>query len=445
MSEFFENFNSSIEPKKTAQKQNQKPKAEKKDKIQELEDDLSNMQITPKSIDILLKNLKQHHKIFKKNGIPEFLELFLKKASVEGNSKIKGQIKKFLDLYANKEEEDNEVFIDNIKNDSETSIGSKIEISIEKKLDDAITKIITKEDIKNQEEKILDLLENYDQPNEKAKIYLTLLTFYGKKKWFFEKAVCTLEKLSEILRNNEEVIFLDFDIKKIVKSNIDNYLSNLLPLLNSERNEVFCKLLDNVLFLNEEKVKQKQLIFTFLIENKNIETDDEIFKLLFLIRNHKYLDAMKYFNSKPFLINFDKKYDNLYDKNYVILQILNEFGLLAFQEKDFLFAFKLLQNVYFNKITDNENILFILCILLENKIVDERFYEVFCDNLHCIDDNLCLKRSFSVKEEIFRAFYLFSNYDYEACHDILIDIVPDLDCKKILEDLVVEKVALLTE
>ncbi|KAM0686776.1 hypothetical protein COBT_001994 [Conglomerata obtusa] len=445
MSHFFENLGNDLSSKKNIAVQKNVHKKESKDKMEELEEEVANLTITPKNIDNIIKNLKQHHKTFNKNGLPDFVIAFLQSGSEKGNSKVKSHISKFMGTY-NAADISNGKNFDNddkatgeaqfkIKEDEKKQTNEKQrKFFNEEKLNNAIIKITTKEEFKNQEKNFILLLEKSEEINEKAKILLTLLTFYLKKKYFFSKAVDTIRKLVNIIKDCEDLIFLEIDIKKVVVNNIDNYLGYLFPFIDADNAEEFKCLLDEIIFINTEKIFKKQLIFEFFVLNQNSKNKDEIFKLLYLIRNNEYEKAMEYYNKQINLFDKVKPYENKFDSNYVKLEILNELGNFSFVNMNYKFAFEILQLCYFNKAQKNENILYILTIILEDEICDEKFYDVFYENLRCLEQNIFLMKSNNKKEEIFRAFYYLCNYDYESCCDILENVEPNINLRNMFKD-----------
>ncbi|KAM0677099.1 hypothetical protein BDAP_002290 [Binucleata daphniae] len=255
MSHFFENLDTDLSTKKNTQKIVNKT-IQKKDKIAELEHEIENMQINNKKIDNLIKELKQHHKKFTKEGLPAFLREFLESCLNDGNSKIKNQVTKYLSQYKIEDEIIVEETTNEIENTTDDNINTKQ--TRDDILNEEISKIITREDEKTQEEKLTKLLSKTETHSQKAKIYLTLLTIYIKKKHYFDKAIETINNLIGII--NEDLVFCDIDIKKIMINNIDTYIGFLLPYLNEERKGAFEKVMRDATFLNPEKIHKKKLI-----------------------------------------------------------------------------------------------------------------------------------------------------------------------------------------
>lgn len=427
MSQFFKNFeedNISNQPKKAPVKPVQESDEEEEEKISNKEKRLNELQeevfrieetCDSREVEAFLKNIKKYKTVIK-DGLPLFLVSFLKLAleSQKMPQGTKNKIKKFLSTNAAQKVEPVAVQANNIVVDDQND-EEKEEISLNNTILD-LSKRLAYEELVHEFENLRDLKT---KANERAKICLSLLNLHMKNKCGdFNKVASLLDEILDCVK--DEVQFMEINFKRYFQKNIDVYLDYLISISRAINHDALKGYFKKTKYLNNELVERKELEFKFYVLNENVETDDKIYHLLYLIRRKTYQNAYNYYTANK------GTYRNC-------LKIKVELGLLAFESCDFLVAFNILQQCYLEGFRDNENILFILCIILENEVVDMEFFDIFIDNIRIIEDNVFMLKTNTIKSEIFRAYYLLKNEDYVNADKILSEIAPGVNFSQIFK------------
>lgn len=422
MSEFFKNYDTEEEQKKptkvfqesSEEEEDKTPNKEKK--TQELQEEVNKLKnYNNKNIDNLLKNMKKYKNAIK-DGLPAFLTSFFEKilADKKISQNIKNKIKKFIGQY----EQEIEAEVVEIQEEREV-IETIDNEKIENDFNNMIIEICMNKDLKIQEEKLMDLYNKRSIENEKCKVALSLLNLYFKMRIDdFMKIKRIFDDICIYIKNDAR--FMGISFKEIITNNIELYFNNIFQILKKEFYNDFNDLLRNIKFIDEKKVYKKELEFNYFYLNNTVETEDEMFKLLFLIRKNEYKEAEKYYES--------------IDNSKIDIRILNELGLLAFKNDNYLFSFKLLEKCYFAGCKENQKILFALCVLIEEQIVNEKFYDVFIENIRILENNKFLYETEDTLAEIYRSYYFLNNYDYETSSQILERVFENNKFKDILEE-----------
>ncbi len=398
-------------------------------KLNQLELRVKEIMNNPKNIEKstrkLLSDIKKYTKYFKNDRVPEYMVDLLKNPKVLKYSSLKSLIGNFLKNYPLErsmilgdtddieEEEDDDLieFKDNMKDKKENE---KVEQTFE----------ITCE--MEKEKQLVNLLNTDISDTNKYKIIIALLIIY-KKNNDSEKMIFLLEKYIDWLKNNKNFM-------KMFGTNINVYLGVIYENLNDKYYDRYIKLLDNMKELNENVIESRKLEFEFFKLGKNIDTNHTKYRLLYFIRNNDLEAAESYFieNEDVFIA---RNHNNRFH-NEPISDILQEFLDFCLKNESFFIAFKILEYFYENNMKNDDKLLiYSLCVILNDKIKDRKIFVEFLQKFKLFDYNKFLLKSENKIDELFRSFFLFHLFDYEAASKIILDIT-GINCYNTLKNAV---------
>lgn len=385
-------------------------------KLQELQEEIFQLEETYNNRDIeqFIKNIKKY-KLILKDQMPTFLYNFFNVAlSKIKSAGTKNKIKKLLASHEKLKEESVEI---------QTNVAGLERIVVkedeEEKLNELIISMSRKLSYVDLVRELLILKNSKTANNEKCKICLTLLNLHIKNKSLeFEMIGDLIDEVLVYLKQSQK--FMGVNFNTYFENNIEIYLNYMMLICDHEHQPQFKVYLEKTKWLNNEVVCRKELEFIFYNCNENILNDDKIYRILYLIRSKLYEDAYNYYKAN----------EHLYED---YLRIKVELGILAFESKAFMFSFEILQKCYFSGQKEQENLLFILCIILEEEVLESDFFDIFIDNLSILEDNIFMLKMNQVKGEIFRAYYMFKNEDYLSADRILEEVRPGFHLCKVMK------------
>lgn len=428
MSRFFQNFE---EEKKEVKKKTVEVKRQNEIKLSKHEQKMKEIE---KTVEELLNSNKNFEKLFKKfiqelkkskdlfeDQVPACLLNLFEDPRVKGTNQLKKMSDEFLEGF-NKEEE--------IIVRKETKVNKR-------KLEDILT---MENDVEKEQilvkmfEEIKDLTDSIEKSCEiGVSLFMTYFRLNNPKKMIF-----IMENLLRFLNNSKEA---DNSFTRILKKNIDVYLGKIYNILQEEDYDFYFLFLEKLSKINFEGnseflnfVKERTWEFDFFKKNKIYLTGNNLFDLMFFVKNNNYVEALELYKN----IEFNGKGPSI--------AIFYELSKLAAYNKGFNLSFNILSSEIFrsNALFDYKIELFSLCVILsqqfKKRIQEENvglaILDEFLDSFKHFDLNYMLLEAEDKYMEIFRAFYYLENMDCEECSNIILK-VSGFDSFNFLKDQIV--------
>ncbi|TBU12775.1 hypothetical protein CWI38_0634p0030 [Hamiltosporidium tvaerminnensis] len=415
--------------------------SEEKDKISKKEKKKNELQLlvisaeedfSVKQAENIVKTFKKNSNIFK-NDIPRFLKRFFLQIIEEKKStaSLKRQVNEILKKYEKE---------DTIKEDEVVKTEEKRTEVFENKL----LAILEIENYKTKIETLFELSKSKNlQDSELAKIYMSLLGIFNneiantksentpKKKELLKEIFIVMNFLLEIFFKHDTLFYENIDLKKLFTENLNFYIVKIFDIIDESYFDSCRDLLKKTESISLEISKSKSLEFSFFYDNKIIENEIFPFNILYLLRINEYEKSKSLYLESEYI------------KTPTYFKVISELGIMAFYKQDFIFSFKLLQECYFEANFHNlENYLLIMCVIHEEKVINEIFFNIFLEKIRLLENNKLILKAYDSKLEIFRAYLFLYNFDYKKSYEILKKIEPRLECYDVLKNRVLKELKL---
>ncbi|TBU15979.1 hypothetical protein CWI38_0038p0060 [Hamiltosporidium tvaerminnensis] len=415
--------------------------SEEKDKISKKEKKKNELQLlvisaeedfSVKQAENIVKTFKKNSNIFK-NDIPRFLKRFFLQIIEEKKStaSLKRQVNEILKKYEKE---------DTIKEDEVVKTEEKRTEVFENKL----LVILEIENYKTKIETLFELSKSKNlQDSELAKIYMSLLGIFNneiantksentpKKKELLKEIFIVMNFLLEIFFKHDTLFYENIDLKKLFTENLNFYIVKIFDIIDESYFDACRDLLKKTESISLEISKSKSLEFSFFYDNKIIENEIFPFNILYLLRINEYEKSKSLYLESEYI------------KTPAYFKVISELGIMAFYKQDFIFSFKLLQECYFEANFHNlENYLLIMCVIHEEKVINEIFFNIFLEKIRLLENNKLILKAYDSKLEIFRAYLFLYNFDYKKSYEILKKIEPRLECYDVLKNRVLKELKL---
>lgn len=401
MSRFFQNFEEEkqeVKKKSTEIVEKSYEKLSKHDqKMKELSSKVDEVKNAGKTFEKLFKklmgDLKKYKAFFENNEIPQFLDDLFEDSRAKNSKSNNSMVTEFKSQFNTN---DNKIAIDHILSDKKSNIKKSKDLEI-------ILKII--DDFEKEKELISYLNNPYDLDNiNEAKI--ALFSIYSRTD--------KVDKMIEILMD------IDFTVKnqylKNICEKIDVFIEKIFKILiknnDIDLNKEYISLLNhlkNVDLIDNSIIQGRIIEFEYLILNNSPENDHPIFKLLYFTKNKMWNEALLHFNSGIF--------DSI--NNYSMALVVSEFAKFAVENNEIELAFSSFLKCNETGFLDNKLELYALCVVLNEKLIDNQCFQDFIELFKKFDSNYLCLPSKDPFIEICRSFYYLNVLDYITASSII--------------------------
>lgn len=295
---------------------------------------------------------------------------------------------------------------------------------------DELAAIMSLKDVDEKCRKLKNLQKHTTGDTEKFKVLMSelMVLVHASEKRYLEQIRDLVCQLSEMYKNRGSLSMDGVDLKKLFVQQARTHLGMLLSFVSREEQSIFADIVSALREHDQEYVDRRMLEFKYFHLHDFVENEDRNFKLLYLTKNEMYDSALQYFEeNKGYLLESEEK---------PVLDALLMLGGWAFYAKRYLLAFRLLQRCYYSNYSNCEMKLLVLCCILNYKVVHEKFFQHFVEQLSVLEKNPLLLESGCLRDEVFRAFFLLMSYDHAACENILKKAEPELECHDALQQCV---------
>lgn len=394
MSKFFQNLDDEKQETQTKAREiverSQEKMSKREIKYKELQDKINEVKNSGKNFEKNFKKFmndaKKYVSYFENNNVPDFLLNFLQDERIQSSKPMLALSTEFLKPFTASEE---------------TTVISKKSISKKTK---SLDSILLLENDQEKEPELLEFLEKCTDENSKSEIYIALFSIYSRME-NSEKMIKIFKLMNLNLENPQ--------MKGVVK-NLDVYLSKISNIVGKDERESFIELLNYLeksnFPIDKSIIQKKELEIEYFILGKSPENNHPLFKLLFLVRQLRWIDSLEYYNSHQ---------DN-FDSSKTSRSILIEFGKLAAKNSEFQISFNILSKCYKSEpCTDLKIILYSLCVILNRDLNRNEFFIEFIEDFKKLESNYCCLESSEASMELFRAFYFLNIFNFEKSASIV--------------------------
>lgn len=421
MSKFFQSLDEEkqeIKRKTTEILEKSEEKLSKRDKkLKELAERVEETRATGKNFEKqfkkLINDLKKYSSYFENNEVPEFLVEFFNDERVKASKPMNSAAIGFLSQYAVQEVQTREV-----KTSGEKKIIKKEEKDLES--------ILKVEDDNQKEKELCRLLGRTSDPDRKSEILAALFPVYSRMK--------DARKMVEVLKNLD--FSRDNSHTKSIAEKIDIYLGKIFNILMDSGDEEACKDYSSLLSLLENRdvptsaVRDRLLEFESLKLGKIVDSDDPLFRLLYLVRSNLWKEAFGHY--EVHLQLFEDLNARGFSHLISLVLVLIEFSRLAVSNGEYELAFKIYLKCHNTGRVDLRLQLYALCIILSDKLVADPFFQEFIDLFKRFDANYLCLPSRDLFIELCRAFYYLNILDFPAAA-VIIETVTGFETSARLE------------
>lgn len=290
-----------------------------------------------------------------------------------------------------------------------------------------LSTIMCLKDVDEKCRKLRNLQKHTTGVAEKFKVLMSelMVLVHVSEKRYLEQIRDLVCQLSEMYKNNVSLSVDGVDLKKLFVQQARTHLVMLLSFVTEEEQFIFDDIANALRKYDQEYVDRKTLEFKYFHLHDFVENEDSNFKLLYMTKNGMYDSALQYFE--------ENEGNLLKSEEKPVLDAMLMLGNWAFCAKKYILAFKLLQRCYYSNYRCCETKLLVLCCVLNYKILHEKFFQHFIDQVSVLEKNPLLLESGCLRDEIFRAFFLLMSYDHAECENILRKAEPKLDCHDMLQ------------
>lgn len=377
-----------------------------KQEIQHAEENLNN-----KSVDKVLRLLQKSNRFW--GEVQPLVQSFFEK--VLANKKVsqaaKSKCMAFMERFEKEEE----------------NVGHGVNVKRKVSVGDEIAAIMSLKDVDDKYRKLVNLHNHITGDAEKFKVLMSelMVLVHTSEKRYLEQIHDLVCQLSDMYKKCSSLFLDGVDLKKLFVQQARTHLGTLLSFVSREEQSIFADIACTLRIHDQEYVDRKILEFKYFHLHDFVENEDSNFKLLYLTKNGMYDSALQYFeNNESYLFESEET---------PVLDALLMLGNWAFYAKKYILAFRLLQRCYYSNYSHCEAKLLILCCVLNYKVLHEKFFQHFIDQLSVLEKNPLLLESECLRNEIFRAFFLLMSYDQTECENILKKAEPELDCHDLLQ------------
>lgn len=312
---------------------------------------------------------------------------------------------------------------------------------VEKKVSvgDELAAIMSLKDVDEKCQKLKSLQKHAAGDSEKFKVLMSelMVLVHASETKYLEQIRSLVCQLSEMCKSSGSLSMDGVDLKKLFVQQARTHLGMLLSFVSTEEQSIFTDIVGALREHDQEYVDRRMLEFKYYHLHDFVENGDRNFRLLYLTKNEMYDSALQYFEeNEGYILETEEK---------PVLDGLLMLGSWAFYTKKYLLAFRLLQRCYYSSYSTCEMKLLVLCCILNYKVMRERFFQHFVEQLSVLEKNPLLLESGCLRHEVFRAFFLLMSYDHTECENILRKAEPELECHDVLQQCVQSMVDELEE
>lgn len=368
------------------EKQNKKEKRlqELQCKVMELEEE-TNQKVFEKQLKRMFVDIKKTESSFE-GQVPGFLRKFLTSPRVY-NKTHKDAVDTLLSRYEERHETG--------------SVGE--ESRVEEKITRDLDRIVVIRDPEQRKSELVMFKNSVGDVAMKAKALMTLLSMYMKAR-----------DVSSVMKAMGELICCFEDsstqaIKETFIENINFYVETIYEEIDPSMFEMYKELLAKLLPIVGAPAEDRLLQLRFFKLNQTPETDNPLFRLVYINRTQPYADSKRYYGSMRESIG----------NGTMDMEVLREFGISAFRNGDFETSFETL-SVCCGRILHESSIeMRLLCVILNDRIRENPIYKRFLESFRSFGRNRFCLASGDEMFEIYRSFYLLNMYDKTGASDIV--------------------------
>lgn len=240
----------------------------------------------------------------------------------------------------------------------------------------------------------------------RAKALVTLLSIHMKS-MDVGQVLETIGELIECFFRDEETGAL-----AVFLENIDFYLDTVYGALKTSQLEAYGEVLarlEGVDKIDKVCVGRRILQLEFFKLGRAVETDDQLFRLLYLNRAKEYKESREYYEATRDSIGNGKMEQ----------EVLGEFGMSAFANGDFPTSFEVLCKCSEVKPAGHDLTVNLLCVILNDRVKGSPAHRRFLEGFKEFGRNRFCLPSVNDVFEVYRSFYLLNMLDGEGAGKIL--------------------------